>query len=49
MDVHANDTSTATINELEALVAELQDMVDVTKKELEMLKAAKADFPEGEE
>ena len=39
----------ATIDELEALVAELQDMVDVMKKELETLKAAKADFPEGEE
>ena len=39
----------ATIDELEALVAGLRDTVDVTKKELEMLKAAKADFPEGEE
>ena len=39
----------ATIDELEALVAELQDMVDVTRKELEMLKAAKADVPAGKE
>ena len=38
-----------TIDELEALVAELQDTVDVMKKELEMLKAMKADFPTGEE
>jgi len=30
-------------------VAELQDMVEVTKQELEMLKAVKADFSEGEE
>src|ERR1700730_9716942 len=48
-DVHANDTSTVTIDELEALVVELWDTVDVTKKELEMLKAMKADFPTGEE
>ena len=48
-DVRINDTSMATIDELEALVAELWDTVDVTKKELETLKAAKADFPEGEE
>ena len=39
----------ATVDELEALVAELQDTVDVTKKELEMLKTMKADFLEGEE
>ena len=37
------------VDKLEALVAELRDTVDVMKKELEMLKAAKADFPEGEE
>ena len=38
-----------TVDELEALVAQLWDMVDVTKKELEMLKAKKADFPAGKE
>ena len=42
-------TSTATIDELEALVAQLWDMVDVTKKELETLKAKKVDFPSGKE
>ena len=48
-DVRTNDTSTATIDELEALVAELRDTVDITKKELETLKAVKVDFSEGEE
>ena len=48
-DIRANDTSTVTVDELEALIAELRDTVDVTKKELETLKAMKVDFPEGEE
>ena len=48
-DVHTNDTSMVTIDELEALVAQLWDMVDVTKKELELLKAEKTDFPAGKE
>ena len=48
-DVRINNTSTSTVDELEALVAQLRDTIEVKDKELGVLKEAKADFVRGKE